>query len=356
MIKTAKHIEIVRSTVMELSSMSQQSCDAIRSVLLRHYENVGVSVVNNLADLEAVVALQPDLVFLGMEFVPKHPSLGLADPDRVWLADYFDENGVAYTGSNQLAHELARDKSLAKQRMLDLGLNTSKFTVIKQGQAPASHDLSLTFPVFIKPTSRGGGLGIDSASVAYTFEQLVAKVSSIASLFQSDSLVEEYLPGREFSVAVLKEEASSDVDLLALELIAPSDDLGTRLLSAEVKSSNMEQVSRITDPIMKTKVIDLAAHVFQALGARDYARIDIRLDSSGVPHFLEANLMPSLISGYGSFPKACVLNIGLGYESMILRIVRLGLSRSTNLVDESASVANALSVAFKPIDKVFGSI
>jgi len=64
------------------------------------------------------------------------------------------------------------------------------------------------------------------------------------------------------------------------------------------------------------------------LGARDYGRIDIRLDATGTPHFLEANLIPSLISGYGSFPKACVMNIGLEYEPMIMRIANLGLSRN----------------------------
>lgn len=74
----------------------------------------------------------------------------------------------------------------------------------------------------------------------------------------------------------------------------------------------------------------LALASFHALGARDYGRIDIRLDSDGVANFLEANLIPSLISGYGSFPKACELNIGLEYEPMIISITELGLIRNLN--------------------------
>ena len=74
--------------------------------------------------------------------------------------------------------------------------------------------------------------------------------------------------------------------------------------------------------------------VFDALTARDFARIDIRIDKMGEPQFLEANLIPSLINGYGSFPKACVINLDLDYESMILSIVRLALDRAPESVED----------------------
>ena len=76
--------------------------------------------------------------------------------------------------------------------------------------------------------------------------------------------------------------------------------------------------------------MELALHVFHALGARDYGRIDIRLDGAGVPHFLEANLMPSILKDYGNFPKACMLNETIGYEESILRIVDLAFERSAD--------------------------
>jgi D-alanine-D-alanine ligase len=117
---------------------------------------------------------------------------------------------------------------------------------------------------------------------------------------------------------------------MPIELIAPPDKRGARILSGQVKSANTEQVIEVTDAIIKAKVTTLATNVFYALGARDYGRIDIRLDAHGTPHFLEANLIPSLISDYGSFPRACMLNIGLDYEPMILSIVRLGLARNSN--------------------------
>ena len=121
---------------------------------------------------------------------------------------------------------------------------------------------------------------------------------------------------------------------MPIELIAPLNDKDTRILSGKVKSSNTEQAIAVTDAAVKSVVSELALDVFTALGARDFGRIDIRMDDQGVPHFLEANLIPSLISGYGSFPKACLLNLGLDYEPMIMNIAQLGLARSSDGVEE----------------------
>lgn len=323
-----KHIEIVCSTVMALSSMSQRSRSAALAVLSKRYARVGITIVNSLSDLEALVAQKPDLVFLGMKFIPVNPDLGLHDPNKIWISDYLDEQGIAYTGSSQMALEFELNKPMAKQRVLNAGLPTSPFYVARQSHLPTREDMSLTFPVFIKPTNRGGGQGIGSDSVARNFTELQAKVQSITSRLQADSLIEEYLPGREFSVAILKHEHSAEFSVMPIELVAEPDKSGARLLGGDVKSSNTERVLEVTDKVIRSKVCALAMEVFYALGARDYGRIDIRLDEDGTPQFLEANLLPSLISGYGSFPKACVLNLGIDYESMILMIVKLGLTRS----------------------------
>jgi D-alanine-D-alanine ligase len=311
--------------------MSQRSSDAILEVLSKHYAEVGVTIVNDLADLEALIELQPDLVFLGMKFVPANPVLGRQSP-RIWLAQRLDAAGISYTGSSHEAHQLDLDKPSAKQRALDLELNTPPYYVVKQGQQLTEADMELAFPVFIKPTDRGGGLGIDGDSVARNFQELETKVGTIAAEQQADSLVEQYLPGREFSVAILQDTDSASLAVMPIELLAPPDARGLKLLSKTVKTSNGEQAVMVTDGLVRAKIIELAMAVFEALGARDYGRIDLRLDNNGVPHFLEANLIPSLIGGYGSFPKACRLNIDLAYEPMIVHIAQLGLARHSSSV------------------------
>ncbi len=328
-IKKARHIEIVRSSKTWLSSMSQESCDAIYDTLSAHYREVGVTVVDTVEDLEALAFKRPDLVFLGMKFVPNDPILGPQDPAGVWITSFLDDCGIAYTGSTQTAHEYDADKTLAKQSVHAAGLATSAHHVVRQNELLKQSDITLPYPLFVKPTNRGGGLGVDPQSVINNFDELKAKVGSLATDFGADSLIERYLTGREFSVAILKDRLSSELLAMPLELIAPAGRNGIRILSDQVKSANAEQAIGVTDQAISHSVKGLALEVFKVLGARDYGRIDIRLDDHGTPTFLEANLLPSLISGYGSFPKACVINQGLGYEDMILAISELGLSRNT---------------------------
>lgn len=329
MIKINRHIEIVSSTSRGLSSMSQKSRIATLNILSRHYARVGITIVNDLDDLQALVRKAPDLVFLGMKYIPIATESDSDETAKIWLNEYLNEYGIASTGSSTSAHKLELNKALAKQHIIHTGLATSPYIVFKKTDTVASSKISLPYPLFVKPADRGGGIGVDSYSVVHNFEQLKAKVSSIARELGSDSLIEHYLPGREFSVALLKKEYTADYSIMPIELIAPQDDHGNKLLSGTVKSADSEKALEIHDQEIKTAVCDLAMNVFDALGARDYGRIDIRLDQNDMPQFLEANLIPSLISGYGSFPKACLLNQRLTYEPMILRIARLGLLRSS---------------------------
>ncbi len=338
MIKMNKHIEIVRSSTSKLSSMSKESCSSIYNVLAKYYSHVGISTVNNLEDLERLVNLRPDLVFLGMKFI--YIDIGLQLPSKIWISKYLDDEKIIYTGSSQSAHKLEYNKHLAKQQMLNLNIKTSPFYIIRKHALPKRDNRSLRFPLFVKPTNSRGGMGINSQSVVYNITDLYLKVHSIATTLNSDSLIEEYLPGREFSVAILKNKYLKGFYVMPIELATTPDKNGISVLSKKVKSSNSEYVMIVTDNIIKSKIIELSMKAFDAIGGRDYGRIDIRLDKDGVPHFLEANLIPSLIDNYGSFPKACMLNINLRYEQMILDIVKLALTRNLEVKETMAQGVN----------------
>ena len=334
MAKINKRIEIVTSTTRGLSSMGQQSIGSAQAVLARHYAQARVTIVNDLSDLDALVARRPDVVFLGMKFLPSNPALGFHDPSKIWLSEYLDDAGIVCTGSDYRAHELELNKELAKQRVLQAGLKTARFYTARADEPLIQDDVRLTYPLFIKPSNRGGGLGIDANSLVHTFTQLRSKVRSIADRLGSDALIEEYLPGREFSVGILKDAEADEYCVMPLELVAPVNSSGARFLSGQIKSADTERHFAVTDTALRDSINTLAIDVFRALGARDYGRIDIRLDAGGIPHFLEANLLPSLLEGYGNFPKTCLLNAGLDYEPMILRIVELALSHNTVAVDD----------------------
>ncbi len=334
--KTNRHIEIVSSSIKGLSSMSARSRGAIAATLAKHYADVRVTIVDDFSDLEALTARKPDLVFLGMKSLMVDASGETPDPQEVLIADYLRKHGVAHTGSPGIAHQLEADKSLAKQQVRAAGLATAQSVVIRREESLHAATLPL-YPVFIKPTNRGGGDGIDERSIAHTFSEAQAKIASIATDLQADSLVESYLPGREFSVAILRSGQDTDDTFwtMPIELVAEPNEQGARMLSGDTKSSNAEVVLAVPKGATRTAVCALALGAFHALQAQDYGRIDIRMDAHGVPQFLEANLIPSLIAGYGSFPKASVLNQHLDFEDMILHITRLGLARSTS---DSASM------------------
>ena len=325
MAKIQKHIEIVRSDI-GLSSLSRASAGAIHTALIKHYQSVHISHINSHAELAELKDLQPDLVFLGVKYVPEHAHLGKNDPNKLWVAKYLDDQSIRYTGSPTKAVQLDLDKSLAKRQIQRSGLNTSRFFITNPDSLPSSAQMPFAYPVFIKPPRMGGGTGVDEHSVAHTYTEFYTKVASIAANHGTDSLVEEYLTGREFSVAVLMSEKTGELQAMPIELIAQANERGDRMLSSVVKTSNTESVRSVGDGALRSAVCQLALDAFRALGGRDYGRIDIRLNYAGVPQFLEANLIPSIVDGYGSFPKACQINLGLNYENMILQIVRLGLT------------------------------
>lgn len=324
------NVQIVRSTMPILSSMGAESALAILVVLKKHYVQAGITIVNNAADLQALVDSKPDLVFLGAKYVPSDCS-----PDgkvtKIWISEYLDAHGISCTGSSHTAHRLELSKHEAKQAVLDAGLCTSVYAIVKRNQAEKQNFSHLKFPLFVKPTDKGGGVGVDSNSVVRNIDELRIKIDSVTTENLTDSLVEQYLTGREFSVAIILDKSSGAPKALPIEIVIEPDLNGNSIRGRLVKKADEEIVLMVEQGEVFEKISTLAIKSFEALGGRDYGRIDIRMDDSGVPHFLEANLIPSLLEDYGSFPAACMLNLNLEYEPMILDIVDIATARAATV-------------------------
>jgi D-alanine-D-alanine ligase-like ATP-grasp enzyme len=97
----------------------------------------------------------------------------------------------------------------------------------------------------------------------------------------------------------------------------------------QVKAADTEKVVAVEDGPVRDSLIALAKAVFRELGGRDYGRIDIRMDDHGSAHFLEANLIPGVAHNdfISYFTHACMLNNGMDYEEMILKIVDVSIKR-----------------------------
>ena len=329
MAKINKHIVIVRTDLPGQSSMTPGSAQSILAVLAACYRRVDLVIVRNQADLQAVAAAQPDVALLGFKRLQ-----GPAEPTPAWAAAFFGSHGINYTGSGHAAVALDLNKDLAKRAVLQAGLPTAAHVMARPGQFTAA-SLPLALPLFIKPPTQGGGRGIAADSVARSFAQYAAKVQQIYDRYHTPALVETYLEGREFSVAML--QADDGLLALPIELIALPDGNGDRILGSQEKAADTEQVAAVPAGALRRQLQALARHAFQALGGRDYGRIDIRLDSSGAPHFLEANLLPGL-STHGYMARACRLNQGMSYSTMLQIIIATSLQRA-----ETAAAADDIT-------------
>ena len=321
--KINRSVELVTSTIKSLSSMGRQSRLDAKAVLEQVYQHVRITDIRTFDDLYQLLERQPDLAFLGMKFVIDDSG---SQPKKVWLAEHLREAGIAYTGSDSAASALEHDKLLSKQRVAEAGLATAQSLRIPHGHSGNLADVTLPYPLFVKPVDGGGGSGINDHSLVQNAGQLQQQLDWLFARSQSDALLETYLPGREFSVGVLKKRFFAGYHTLPLEIVAPLNQVGERFLSSRVKQADTEQTFAVTDQQLRRDITTLALGAFEALGASDYGRIDIRLDARGIPHFLEANLLPSLLDQYGNLPKAAHMNIGLSHRDLILRIAEMGLS------------------------------
>jgi D-alanine-D-alanine ligase len=324
--KIDKYIEIVGSSNPRLMSMDKGSQLTILAALSKRYTKVTITTVGDMADLERLVAKKPDLVVLVMKRILLDSSKSYDDSPKVWPSSYLKKKNINFTGSDTEALALEFDKNEAKQKVIDVGLQSSAYFISRINQPTFKHNLR--FPLFVKPTNRGASKGIDEKSVVYSQLELESKILSIHNDCSSDALIEEYLPGREFSVAVIKRPNSDELLAMPIEITAPADKQGNSFLSESVKKADSEKVLAISNPELKDAVNALAVGVFRALGSRDYGRIDMRLDSLGVPSFIEANLMPGL-SDHGYLSRCFYINEHVGYDDMILSIINLGLERTT---------------------------
>ncbi len=340
MTKIQKHIEIVRSSIPALSSMSLKSATAILDVLKQHYQVVGITTVNSPRDLEKLIANRPDLVFMGMKYVPS-----LEVGKKTWISGQLTKHGITHTGSPERAIKYEQNKPFAKQCLMDAGFQTSPYLVVKDPETLVNTDISLRFPLFVKPTCLGAGQGVDEYSIVHNSSELYKKVVSIIETFHVDALIEEYLPGCEFSVAILKKRNDNTLLAMPIEMHPGADINGDHILSNALKAGELETpVSIVAEGALKEQLKALAIGVFTTIGARDYGRIDIKLDALGVPNFLEANLIPSIINNSGNFQKSTRMNMGITYEDMLLHIVNLAFDRVPKLSAEESSEAIAASL------------
>lgn len=326
-IKINKHIEVITTATIDMKETgfgSIEACKKVCEVLQNHYTHVNFNKVTSKQDLINIADKTPDLVVLCVKYLAIEGS-----ETKIWLSDFFSQCNIPHTGSTRTTLEYDSDKGKAKRTVFDHGLPTAKFFFAHPEVIKHEHHLPLPLPLFIKPVNAANGNGIDDNSLAHDFASYKAKVHEIFSIYGVPALVEEYLPGREFTVAVLDEPLRNHRLVSPVEIIVSKNSKGDRVLGHKEKSRNNEKLLEL-NKAENIIVSELAEKVFSALGVQDFGRIDIKMDAIGVPHFMEVNLVPGMTPNTSYFPRACFSNQAMSYESVVLKIIELAFTRIAN--------------------------
>jgi len=321
--KIDKTIEIVIVPKLADITANQQNVGIvldeklILKILSKRYRNVSITEINTENDLKKLALRKPDLVFSGVKYF--YFAGGI-----IWLNDYLELHDISYIASNRTALHNEHDKSIAKKIMQKADIRTADFFTTEPGEHQNEMSIPIAFPLFIKPLTGGDSRGIDANSIVYDFLSFQAKVFDIKRKHNLRSLAETYLSGKEYSVSILQDHFNENLEAMPIEIVVKKNINGHRILDYDIKENDHEKVIEVSDSKIFNQLSDLSKNAFTALGGKSLGRIDIKMDSRGVPHFIEANLMPGLRKGY--FYRSCLLNLNMSYEKMILTVADNGLS------------------------------
>ena len=289
----------------------------ILKILSKRYRNVSITEINTENDLKKLALRKPDLVFSGVKYF-------YFDGGIIWLNDYLELYDISYIASNREALHNEHDKSIAKKIMQKANIKTADFFTTEPGEHLTEMSIPIAFPLFIKPLTGGDSRGVDKNSIVYDFLSFQAKVLDIKRKHNLRSLVETYLSGKEYSVSILQDHSNGNLKAMPIEIVVKKNINGHRILDYDIKENDHEKVIEVSDSKIFNQLSDLSKNAFTALNGKSLGRIDIKMDHRGVPHFIEANLMPGLRKGY--FYRSCLLNLNMSYEQMILTVADNGLS------------------------------
>jgi D-alanine-D-alanine ligase len=236
--------------------------------------------------------------------------------------------GLPFTGSSAMALTVSTDKVLVKRAMQAAGLPTPGFFLYEGG--PVALPPQLTFPLLMKPRWQDASIGIDQDSLlrapAGMEPALAAHYASFGPL-----VVEEYLAGREFNVALLGYPEPRVMPLAEIDFSGFPTDL-FRIVGYRAKWEEDSPEYRATNrvfpdlpPPLAAELRRVAAECFHLFDLRDYGRVDLRLDGQGRVQVLEINANPCLSPDAG-FPAAVAAN-GLDYTAMVAELLALVTKR-----------------------------
>lgn len=221
--------------------------------------------------------------------------------------------GVPYTGCDPEASRTAFDKLLTKQRLLAAGVPTPRFAVIDS--AAASWPMGWNPPVVLKPLRQGSSVGLQFVDRVSAFSAALAETLR----FDSQALMEERIHGRETTVGILDGQVLPVVEVRPLTGVYDYQNKYT-------PGSTEDPCPAPFDFVTTGQIQAAGMAAFQAIGGRDYSRVDVMVRPGGEPLVLEINTLPGMTET-SLLPKAAAA-AGLRYAELCERMVDLACRRA----------------------------
>jgi D-alanine-D-alanine ligase len=263
---------------------------------------------------------------------------GLSGPSREAQVPAIAEFlGVPYTASDPLTLALALHKGRTKEILLARGIATPSYALVETPERLGALD-GLAYPAFLKPVWEGSSKGVGIASHVTGPAAARRRAAELLATYAQPVLAESYLPGDEFTVAILgngDEAACFPIIRYRFDALPEG---ALPVMGYEAKwlwdtpggplGDVLECPARV-EPALARRIERLALSAYRALGCRDWGRVDVRLDANGDPHILELNPLPGIIPDPGQhscFPAAAAA-AGLSYAELIQSVVRIAWKR-----------------------------
>ena len=250
---------------------------------------------------------------------------------EVYAAALLEFLGIPHTRTSSWLIALGISKARVKSILSYYHINTPRFQIFKTAEEEL--DGCLQFPLFVKCQSCENSIGIDQNSLVQDRKQLHTKVNQILDQFHQPALVEEYIDGREFSVAILPGRV--DHVLPISEIVFRDLPPERRFLDYDSKWMAATEAYQKTVPVCPARLTEperrvisaTALRCFKILGLDSYARIDMRYRDN-IPYVLEVNQNPSISEEGSGYVRTCT-GFGLDYAAMINVLLRNAIVRKS---------------------------
>ncbi len=236
-----------------------------------------------------------------------------------------DLYNIPFAGADALTLGITLDKVVAKKCFIAEGIPTPRY--FKADGTDNGEQLNtIGFPLFVKTLHEGTSKGITKSSRVENSQQLKAQVDHICRTYKQPALVEEFIKGTEFTVAVIGNNPPVAMPVVQYAIDGKTA-LGNEFYSYHhVAEKLVEYICPAPiDEKLALCLQDLAVRAYKAVDCRDFGRVDFRVDGKGRPFVLEINPLPNLGPDdvFGVFGKV----IGMSYNQIINKIIDEALTR-----------------------------